>query len=136
MTLKTVYLAGPIEGCTEEEIFQWRSYVKDLLEDGIRAISPRTLDSSKASEVTTQSFMDVDVCDVVLAYVPKSINKRRCSYGTICEIAWAYTEQTPIVIVSDDDYIHEHPIMKTMGVHFYSFGEAIEYINNLLIDYV
>ena len=114
MTLKTVYLAGPIEGCTDEEIFQWRSYVKDLLEDGIRAISP----------------------DVVLAYVPKFINKRRCSYGTICEIAWAYTEQTPIVIVSDDDYIHEHPIMKTMGVHFYSFGEAIEYINNLLIDYV
>jgi nucleoside 2-deoxyribosyltransferase len=134
--MKTVYLAGPIEDCTDEEILQWRAYLKDLLEDGIRVISPRRMSSNEAAEILMQSYMDVKQCDVVLVYLPKAISDRRCSYGTICELAWAYASQSPLVVVSDDSYVHKHPMVRKMGVHFKELLPAADYINQLLIDYV
>jgi nucleoside 2-deoxyribosyltransferase len=132
----TVYLAGPIEGCTDEEIFIWRNEAKDLLFDGVRGISPTRMELLDPSAVITQNYMDIKTCDVVLAYLPKCISDRRCSYGTICEVAWAYSHQTPVVIVSDDPYIHEHPVLKMIGVHFDYLEDATTYINQLLGDYV
>jgi nucleoside 2-deoxyribosyltransferase len=127
----TVYLAGPIEGCTEDEITLWRNEAANLLSDGIRSISPTRMELVNPSAVITQNYMDIKTCDVVLAYLPKCISDRRCSYGTVCELAWAYADQAPVVIVSDDPYIHEHPVLKMIGVHFDYLEDGISYINQL-----
>lgn len=133
---KSVYLAGPMEGCSDDEILVWRRAATLSFEDGIKAISPVRIDSTLTSAIITQNQYDVSTCDVTLAYLPKCISDRRCSYGTICEIAWAHAQNKPVVIVSDDPYVHEHPVIQEIGVHFDELNTAIEYINQLLSQYV
>ena len=87
---KYVYLAGPIEGCSNH---------------------------------------------LILAYLPKEINARRHSYGTTFEIAWGYSMQKPVVIVSDDVHVQDHPLMDLSGALFWDLDEAIDYINVLLEPY-
>ena len=131
-----VYLAGPIEGCSDDEMVVWRKAATMLFDDGIRAISPVRMDSTLTTAIITQNQYDVRECDVTLAYLPKSISDRRCSYGTICEIAWAHAQNKPVVIVSDDPYVHDHPVIQEIGVHFDELNTAVEYINQLLSQHV
>ena len=131
-----VYLAGPIEGCSDDEMVVWRKAATMLFDDGIRAISPVRMDSTLTTAIITQNQYDVRECDVTLAYLPKSITDRRCSYGTICEIAWAHAQNKPVVIVSDDPYVHDHPVIQEIGVHFDELNTAVEYINQLLSQHV
>ena len=134
--MKYVYLAGPIEGCTQEEINLWRDNAQQMFSEGVLGVSPTKLDSRYSSAIITQNYMDTTKCDVVFGYLPRCISDRRCSYGTVGEIAWAYAHQTPVVIVSDDNYVHIHPVLREIGVHFSGFKEACDYINNLLTAYV
>ena len=131
-----VYLAGPIEGCSDDEMVVWRKAATMSFDDGIRAISPVRMDSNFTTAIITQNQYDVRECDVTLAYLPKSITDRRCSYGTICEIAWAHAQNKPVVIVSDDSYVHDHPVIQEIGVHFDELNTAVEYINQLLSQHV
>ena len=131
-----VYLAGPTEGCSDDEMVVWRKAATMLFDDGIRAISPVRMDSTLTTAIITQNQYDVRECDVTLAYLPKSISDRRCSYGTICEIAWAHAQNKPVVIVSDDPYVHDHPVIQEIGVHFDELNTAVEYINQLLSQHV
>ena len=63
------------------------------------------------------------------------MNDRRPSYGTVCEIAWGYSLQKPIVIVSDDEEVQKHPLLYTSGAHFPDLHDGIDYINVLLGEY-
>ena len=94
-----------------------------------------TLATGKIAAITQNQY-DVKECDVTLAYLPKSISDRRCSYGTICEIAWAHAQNKPVVIVSDDPYVHDHPVIQEIGVHFSELNAAVGYINQLLTQHV
>jgi nucleoside 2-deoxyribosyltransferase len=131
-----VYLAGPMEGCSDDEMLVWRRAATLSFNDGIKAISPVRIDSTFSTAIITQNQYDVRECDVTLAYLPKSISDRRCSYGTICEIAWAHAQNKPVVIVSDDPYVHDHPVIQEIGVHFDELNTAVEYINQLLTQHV
>ena len=131
-----VYLAGPMEGCSDDEMLVWRKAAPLSFSDGIKSISPVRIDSTFTTAIITQNQYDVKECDVTLAYLPKSISDRRCSYGTICEIAWAHAQNKPVVIVSDDPYVHDHPVIQEIGVHFDELNPAVEYINQLLTQHV
>jgi len=131
-----VYLAGPMEGCSDDEMLVWRRAATLSFNEGIKAISPVRIDSKFTTAIITQNQYDVKECDVTLAYLPKSISDRRCSYGTICEIAWAHAQNKPVVIVSDDPYVHDHPVIQEIGVHFDELNPAVEYINQLLTQHV
>ena len=131
-----VYLAGPMEGCSDDEMLVWRKAATLSLNEGIKAISPVRINSTFATAIITQNQYDVRECDVTLAYLPKCISDRRCSYGTICEIAWAHAQNKPVVIVSDDPYVHDHPVIQEIGVHFDELNTAVEYINQLLTQHV
>ena len=137
---KFVYLAGPIEGCNKEEITIWRNkcYVGFL--ENIIGINPYRAESEPNTEETRKrivmkNYMDVTSSDLILATMPREINNRRPSYGTTMEIGWAYSMQKPVVIVSDDLEIHDHPLLNVAGAHFYDLEEAIDYINVLLGEY-
>ena len=137
---KFVYLAGPIAGCSKTEINQWRSKCHMGFSDGIVGISPYRAekeydDTDSQKRVIMKNYMDTKNCDLILAYLPKEINARRHSYGTTFEIAWGYSMQKPVVIVSDDVRVHDHPLMDMSGGLFWDLEEAIDYVNILLEPY-
>jgi len=104
-----VYLAGPIDGTTEDEAKQWRSDVSTMLEaHNIKGISPLRCEPpidgvydakesiqqndkrfGTARAIGGKNFFDVQNCDMVLAYMPK------ISVGTVIEIGWARAFNMP-----------------------------------------
>jgi len=137
---KFVYLAGPIEGCSNHEINQWRQKCHVGFTDHITGVNPyraeREADDPEARKrIIMKNYMDTKSCDLILAYLPKEINARRPSYGTTFEIAWGFSLQKPVVIVSDDIGVHDHPLMDMSGALFWDLEEAIDYINVLLEPY-
>lgn len=140
--MRYVYLAGPVEQCTPDEIETWRERANSLFVDGIVGIFPTRGDSKAknqfetAKRIVSKNYMDVSMCDIILAHMPKEINERRPSYGTTFEIAWGYSMQKPVVIVSDDSSMLTHPLMLIAGIHFTKLDDAVDHINILLGDYI
>jgi|TARA_B100001964_G_scaffold103457_1_gene115640 nucleoside 2-deoxyribosyltransferase len=157
MNKNYVYLAGPIEGCNDNEINDWRIHVKEQFLENIVGVTPVRLDypvtkrshythDLRKKEIFTKNFMDVQRCDATLAFLPKEINERRPSYGTIFEIAWAASLNKPIFLVTDDQRLIDHPATYSSvpWLYFYDFekmdimeerwvfDEAIDDINELL----
>lgn len=125
--MKYIYLAGPIAGCTEAEANDWRHDFALQLAAGsdgqIVGISPLRCEPvvgeryelnyadpkfGIAGAIAAKNDLDTRSCDLVLAYLPRSI---RPSYGTIIELAWARAHNKPVVLVTDDPYIREHPLV-------------------------
>lgn len=127
MFKSTVLLCGPIGGCTWEEANLWRHKAIIILgEYNIEGLSPlraepapkdggtydaafgvNTMDVHKA--VYSKNKMDIDMADMVLFYLPKEINDRRPSYGTVWELGYAHGKGKPTVLISDDLRILGHP---------------------------
>ena len=137
---KYVYLAGPIEGCDEGEINIWRKKCHVGFIESNVGISPYRAemasdDSESRKRIAMKNYMDTQSSDLILAYLPKTINERRHSYGTTMEIAWGYSLRKPVVIVSDDPQVQDHPLMDMSGAMFEELDDAIDYINILLGEY-
>lgn len=121
------YLAGPIAGCNQSEAKDWRAYVGTKLHaSGITAVSPLRCEPIVGEEYALQyddprfgtpaaisgkNWFDTANADLVLAYLPKQLNDRRPSYGTIIEIGWAIGMRKPVVLVTDDEHLAHHPLI-------------------------
>ncbi len=127
-----VYLAGPIAGCTVMEAKDWRAYVSRLFLPGIVGVSPlrceppndgkydapeewakqkQDLRFGTGSAIVAKNKLDVNACHVTLAYLPREINERRPSYGTIMEVGWSGISGKPTILVTDDPYLEQHPVV-------------------------
>ena len=122
-----IYLAGPIYGCSESEAKDWRSYVANALKPhGIKCISPLRCEPAKGGSyalhyrddlcfgdpkaILAKNFLDLRTCDFTLAYFPKpSFEGTQRSAGTMGELSWAYALQKPCAVVTNDDFIRNHP---------------------------
>jgi len=118
-----IYLAGPIEMCSTDEIKLWREYTKEKIHHH-EFVEPRPNLTDSVEIFETNKF-DVENTDMTFAFLPRNINARRSSYGTIFEISYAYALGKKVVIVSDDEYVHEHPVMKEIGEHFNTLDDAL-----------
>lgn len=124
----TVYLAGPINGCTEGQAKEWRKYVADELAlSGIRAISPLRCEPivgerykanyadpkfGVARAIRAKNVFDVRSCTLTFAYLPRPMaGVTHQSYGTIIEIGWAHITGKPVILVSDDPEVIDHPVI-------------------------
>jgi nucleoside 2-deoxyribosyltransferase len=127
LNLPEVLLCGPIGGCTYEEANYWRTEASvKLARHNVVGVSPlraepapkdgqkydaafgvNTMDVHKA--VYSKNKMDIDRADMVLFYLPKEINDRRPSYGSVWELGYAHGKGKPTVLVSDDLRILGHP---------------------------
>ena len=154
MLKKYIYLAGPIAGLNEQEATEWRSEVQELLPYGIIGISPLRCEPVKegmtytdegatdpmwsdARAINAKNWLDTESCDLVLAYLPKVMNDRRPSIGTIIEIGWAIGLRKPLIVVSDDDQYMEHPLIKhNASWRLDNLSDAVEVITGLFGDYV
>lgn len=146
-----VYLAGPIAGCNDAEANNWRDDVQQALHDNIIGISPLRCEplvgevydatddplSTSPGAISAKNMFDTKECDLVLAYMPKDLNARRPSYGTAMEIGWAIMLQKPLIVITDDPILINHPLIKhNAGWLLDNLDDAVHVINNLFTDYV
>lgn len=150
--MKTVYLAGPITDKTIAGANDWRVQVYlALATHGIRGISPLRCEPPRGARYTisnadpqfgtpraigSKNRMDVRMCDLTLAYLPKEFNDPWPSVGTISELAWAAMIGKPTILVSDDKRITDHPVIDSnSGWILPDLGSAVEVIVGIFKDY-
>jgi nucleoside 2-deoxyribosyltransferase len=97
-TTKRVYLAGPINGCTDDEANNWRDIAKTRL--GARnCIDPmrrdyRGREEQCVTEIVDGDKNDISSSDVVIA------NCWQVSWGTAMEIHFAHSLSKPVIAVA------------------------------------
>ena len=92
---------------------------------------------SDARAINAKNWLDTESADLVLAFLPKEMNERRPSIGTIIEIGWAIGLRKPLIVVSDDEYMMEHPlIQRNASWRLDNLPDAVEVITGLFGDYV
>jgi nucleoside 2-deoxyribosyltransferase len=160
MVDKTVYLAGPISGCTWDEATDWRDEARNqLLRSGIKAVSPLRAkvylrecgpikdhyndddidvdaftNMSTPRGITTRDRFDCTRCDVVLVNL---LDTERISIGTMIELGWADANNIPVVVVMESDgNMHDHAMVNEItGFRVNSLREGLEVVKAILGDY-
>lgn len=104
MKIKTVYLAGGINGLTDGDATDWRTQAKALLPREIGVLDPMSRDYRGKEDENVKAIVDGDLadiasCEAVIAYCP------RPSWGTAMEIHHiATTGKTISVTKGGNDY--------------------------------
>lgn len=150
--MRTVYLAGPIAGCDKSEANDWRGDIQALLtQHGIRGISPLRCEPLVGERygvgyddprfgtpraIASKNFLDVQMCDMTLCYMPQHLNERRLSIGTIIELAWAHSLRKPTILVSDYAFVTDHPVVQANASWILtSLYDAADVVIGVLGDY-
>lgn len=94
-----VYLAGPINACSDDEVTSWRAEARTHLEGlGYEILDPADRDFRGVENETFESIVegdkaDIGGCNVMLAYCWQP------SYGTAMEIIYAWEHNISVVAV-------------------------------------
>ena len=148
----TVYLAGPIMGCDHGEANDWRiDFAIRIVPFYIRGVSPLRCEPligkrysmmdkdpkfGTARAIGAKNVFDVRSCDLMLAYLPLPAEGARQSYGTIVELSWAHILGKPTILVTDDPYVRDHPVINACaGWVLDNLDDALEVITGVLGGY-
>jgi hypothetical protein len=144
-----VYLCGPITGLSLSESTGWRRTVSAALSGEAQVIDP-TRDSpdptrhSQAKATRTLSVermlhgkrtvardrFDIQRCDLLLACF---LGAKSVSIGAVGEIFWADAMSKPVIIVREDDNVHNHDMLNEIaGWIFDDLDTAIEQIRRVI----
>jgi len=152
--MKYCYLAGPISGVSYDEASDWREYVSYHAAPGIVGVSPmrlknylegvKSIDDSYPDDVaaTTKAIKsrdhyDCTHCDILFVFLPKYLNDRRPSIGTILEMGWASENNVPIILVTDDERYINHPLIsETADYLVEGLDDGIVLLNGILEPYL
>lgn len=90
-----IYLAGPINGCTDEQANGWRSQAKAIHADVLDPMARdyRGKESENVTDIVEGDKADIDSCDAVLVWF------ERPSVGTAMEILYAWERGKPVAVV-------------------------------------
>ena len=99
--MSSVYLAGPINGCTDEESKGWRAEARRMLEPMFDIIDPMDFDCRGredllAVEIVHNDIYRIGMADVVL------VNATRPSWGTAMEMVYANQAEKVVVAFTGD----------------------------------
>lgn len=147
-----VYLAGPIQGLSYKGATDWRTWAHNHLAlHGIDAYSPMRAKEflSGLKDVTfqdgwsnnpfatsrgimTRDFNDCTTADVLLV---NFLGTQTVSAGTAMELAWAYNNHIPTVVVAEADNIHlKHPMLKeAVDFRVESLLEGVDVVRSILL---
>lgn len=91
-----IYLAGPINGCTDAEANDWRTAVKKIHPDCLDPMARdyRGKEAESVNAIVEGDKADIDQCDAVLVYFEKP------SVGTAMEVLYAWERKTPVVVIN------------------------------------
>lgn len=125
-----IYLAGPINGCSDIECTNWREYVKKEL-NYYTLIDPmrrdyRGKELSSANEIVVLDKIDVANCDVFLANCPKP------SVGTSMELFYAHSLGKIIITVVPPNETPSPWLIYHSTKIFTSLKEAVSWIDDNL----
>lgn len=126
--MKTIYLCGPINGCTDEECTTWRELVKTLWRgptlDPMRR-DYRGKEDESVNEIVEFDKIDITNSDVLLVSYDKP------SVGTSMEVLYAFERGKIVVVVADPKArispwlrYHSHAILTT-------FAAAVAYVSEI-----
>lgn len=90
MKIRSVYLAGGINGLSDSDANDWRAEAKRLLPREIGVLDPMSRDyrgkeAENVKAIVDGDLADINSCDAIVAYCP------RASWGTAMEIHYAST---------------------------------------------
>jgi hypothetical protein len=147
--LPKVYLCGPITGQSASCAKTWRAEVTAALQGTADCIDPTrdSPDYARQSERATgrsltaerlrhgkrtmvRNKFDVGRSDILLGCF---LGSAAVSIGSVGEIFWAEAMGKPVILVREDENIHNHDMLNEIaGWVFAEIGPAIEQINTLL----
>jgi len=93
-----IYLCGPMDGCTVEEMTGWREALKKEYRD-IRWLDPcrRTYKPQQWRQLVEEDIADIDQSDFVICYYWKA------GTGSAMELAYSHYEaKVPTIVVVPD----------------------------------
>jgi hypothetical protein len=147
--LHTVYLCGPITGLSARQATGWRRHVAELLAGEAeiidpmrdfpdvtrRSAMPATL-AAKAERLlhgkrtVARDRFDIRRADLVFACF---LGAKSASIGAVGEIFWADAIGKPVVIVREEDNVHNHDMLNEIaGWVFNNLGDAVEQVKRVL----
>ena len=121
MTKECVYLAGPMEDCSETHMKGWREYMRFELEDsGIKCLDPTrrvsfhdqlgehiqdiTKTTNICKRIFKQDLQDIANSRIVVADVRRGSGR---GTGTYMELMFAHTKNKIIILWADEnDFVH------------------------------
>lgn len=91
-----IYLAGPITGCSDSEMSDWREEMKGRMPN-VTFVDPSVRDYRGNEDAHYEAIVeddkdDIDSCEVVVAYTP------RPSVGTSMEVLYAWQQGQRVLI--------------------------------------
>tara|TARA_R110000764_G_scaffold36736_2_gene82009 strand:+ start:35464 stop:35868 length:405 start_codon:yes stop_codon:yes gene_type:complete len=99
--MKTIYLCGPINGCTDDEAHTWRERVKEyaatIATPRFETRDPMDRDYRGKEGESIREIVDLDKRDVRESHVVL-VNYSKPSVGTAMEILYAWQMGTPVII--------------------------------------
>lgn len=125
-----VYLAGPINGCTDDEAKGWRERVKELVAPlGIEAFDPmdrdyrgREQEPGIAEKIVEQDKADIDAVAIVLVCYEKP------SVGTSMEVLYAYERGKGVIVVNKSGKALSPWLLYHSHAQVETFERAVELI--------
>ncbi len=96
VVMSTVYLAGPINGCSDDEATAWRDRLKTMLRHAV--LDPMTRDcrgqeAESFTAIVVRDKQGIVAADVLCAFCP------RPSVGTSMEILFAWERGKTVVLI-------------------------------------
>jgi nucleoside 2-deoxyribosyltransferase len=132
----TVYLSGKISPGASSTYY--RGKVAQTLRDaGFHTLDPMRgkIKRGKWGDLNPAELVQRDLQDVMRSTVVLSVimtDGRKQSFGTPCEIMFANVKNIPVVMVTDDKTLQNHPWVKHLCSRIFdNVEDAVDYI----IDY-
>jgi nucleoside 2-deoxyribosyltransferase len=120
--MKTLYLCGPINGCTDAEASDWRNYVTARYEG--RCIDPMVRDYRGREVEAFREIVELDKIDVIEADIIL-VNYDKPSVGTSMEVLYAWERGKRVIVVCREDAVIS-PWLRYHAHHIvHSFDDAI-----------
>ena len=110
---------------------------------GMMYTSPGAVDKmwSDPRAINAKNWLDTESADLVLAYLPKEMNDRRPSIGTIIEIGWTLGLKKPLIVATKcrisatrdrlqaSRLDHSWMLLRANSAFRKSFGSRLQYIS-------
>lgn len=127
--MKTIYLCGPINGCTDEECRDWRELVKQLW--GGPTLDPMRRDYRGKEDQSVNEIVELDKIDVTNSDA-LLVSYDKPSVGTSMEVLYAFERGKLVVVVAAPEVrispwlrYHSHRIVTT-------YADAVVYLREVL----
>jgi len=129
--MKTIYLAGPLRDCKENECSDWRKECKDKLSGWFNLLDPmrnnyKEHEIADRNELVSMDKKDIIDSDIVLA------NTWKISVGTSMEILFAFEHHKIIIVIGEEKNLSPWTVFHATKI-LPNVQEAIKYIKEKLI---